>query len=68
MHVNKINFVLDENVIADLIRRDQNKLDQDLNVNENNFAQPNFDLNQDFIADLIREDQNKSNQYLNVNF
>ena len=72
MHFIEINFVqhnfdLDENFIADLIRRDQNKLDQDLNVNEKNFVQPNFDLDQDFIADLIREDQNKSNQDLNVN-
>ena len=59
-----MNFVqhnsdLDENVIADLIRRDQNKLDQDLNVNEKNFVQPNFDLDEDFIIDLIRIDQNK---------
>ena len=52
--MNEMNSVqlcydIDENFIADLIRRDQNKLDQDLNVNEMNFVQPNFDLDEDFI-------------------
>ena len=67
LYVNEMNFVqdnldLDENVIADLIRRDQNKLDQDLNINEKNFVQPNFDPDEDFIADLIRRDKNMSYQ------
>ena len=48
-----MNFVqrnsdFDENVIADLIRSDQNKLDQDLNINANS-----FDLDENVIADLI---------------
>ena len=66
-----MNFVqpgydLHKNFITDLIRRDQNKSDQDLNVNEMNFVLPNFDLDEDFIADLIRRDQNKLDQELNV--
>ena len=62
-----MNFYLDENFIADLIRSDQNKLDHDLNINEKNFVQHNFDLDEDFIADLKIRDQNMSNQDLNVN-
>ena len=62
-----MNFVqhksdFDENVIADLIKSDQNKFHQVLNINENN-----FDLDENVIADLIRSDQNMSNQDLNLN-
>ena len=49
------NLDLDKNFTIDLIRRDQNKSDQDLNVNE-----MDFDFDEDFIDDLIRMDQNKS--------
>ena len=59
MNLVQHNFDLDEHFIADSIRRDQNKLDQDLNVNEMNFVQPNFDVDEDLIMDLIRGDQNK---------
>ena len=45
------NFYLDEDFITDLIRGDQNKSDQDLNVNEINFVHPNFDLDENVIAD-----------------
>ena len=49
------NFDLDENFIADLIIRDKNMLNQDLNVNE-----IDFDFDEDSILDLIRGDENKS--------
>ena len=53
----------DENFIADLIREDQNKSDQDLNVNEMNFVQPNYNLDEDLIMDLIRVHPKKSDSY-----
>ena len=61
-----MNFVqtaydLDENFIADLIIRDREKLNKDLNINEMNFVQHNFNFD-DFTTDLIRGDQNKSDQ------
>ena len=58
MNFDQTDYDLDENFIADLIIRDQKKLNKDLNVNE-----INFDID-DFIIDfdLLIRDQNKSDQ------
>ena len=58
MNFDQTAYDLDENFIADLIIRDQKKLNKDLNVNE-----INFDID-DFIIDfdLLIRDQNKSDQ------